>query len=246
MSRNVRRNGKSAARDANASRSQAPASPARFTPAVPPGTATGRKTDARVERTRTQLGTAFLNLIIEKPVKEVTVQDILDRSGVGRSTFYLHYRDIDDLLVTQLELFCEMMSSSLSAKKDKSHRVVPVAELFAHIGNENKLYRVLSDSGHLKDFWELAEGCFARGIEKRLAESGRMNDVPARELAARASALSGSLLALLRWWLDRGEKESPIAMDEMFHRMVWQGAGTSGESKDPHSSSPPKQPPSHR
>ena len=206
----------------------APASPARFTPAVPQAERTGHKTDARVQRTRTRLGTAFLNLIIEKPVREVTVQDVLDRSGVGRSTFYLHYRDLDDLLVSQLELFCEMMSSSLSLKKDKSQRVMPVAELFAHIGNGNKLYRVLSDSGHVKDFYELAEGCFARGIEQRLLESGRMKQMSDRELAARAAALSGSLLSLLRWWLDRGEKETPQAMDEIFHRMVWDGPGGSG------------------
>jgi len=42
-------------------------------------------------------------------------------------------------------------------------------------------------------------------------------------MAARASALAGSLLSLLRWWLDRGEKETPQAMDAMFHRMVWGG-----------------------
>jgi hypothetical protein len=95
--------------------------------------------------------------------------------------------------------------------------------MFAHIGNQNKLYRVLTDSGHLKEFFDLAEGYFARGIEQRLTESGRLARLPQRELAARASALSGSLLSLLRWWLDRGEKESPRAMDEMFHQMVWKG-----------------------
>jgi AcrR family transcriptional regulator len=78
-----------------------------------------RKADARVRRTRMQLGTAFLNLIIERPVREVTVQDVLDRSGVGRSTFYLHYRDIDDLLLSQLDMFCETMSNVLSNQKDK-------------------------------------------------------------------------------------------------------------------------------
>jgi AcrR family transcriptional regulator len=186
-----------------------------------------RTADARVRRTRLQLGTALLNLIIEKPINDVTVQDILDRSGVGRSTFYLHYRDKDDLLVSQLETFLETISNSLSDRKDKSHRVMPVAELFAHIGNQNKLYRVLSDSGHLKDFFELAEGYFARGIERRLTESGRLAKIPQRELAARASALSGSLLSLLRWWLDRGEKESPQEMDQMFHRMVWTGMQSS-------------------
>jgi AcrR family transcriptional regulator len=182
-----------------------------------------RKDDARVRRTRMQLGTAFLNLILEKPVREVTVQDVLDRSGVGRSTFYLHYRDIDDLLLSQLEMFCEAMSNALSDQRDKSKRVAPVAELFAHIGNQNQLYRVLSESGHLKDFYDLAEGHFARGIERRLVESGRLKNVPPRELAARATALSGSMLALLRWWLDRGEKETPIEMDKLFHQLVWPG-----------------------
>jgi AcrR family transcriptional regulator len=185
--------------------------------------ATRHKTDARVKRTRQQLGNALLHLIVEKPIEQVTVQEVLDRSGVGRSTFYLHYRDKDDLLISQLEMFLETVSTTLSVKKEKSTRVVPVAELFAHIGNQNKLYRVLSDSGHLKDFFDLAQGYFARGIERRLAETGRLTRFAARELGARAAALAGSLLSLLRWWLDRGEKESPEEMDTMFHQIVWSG-----------------------
>jgi AcrR family transcriptional regulator len=185
--------------------------------------ARARKPDARVHRTRNQLGRALIELIVEKPINDVTVQDVLDRAGVGRSTFYLHFRDKGDLLMSQLEMFLEMMSTVLSVRKERSQRVAPVAEMFAHIGNENKLYRVLSDSGHLAEFFELAEGYFARGIQRRLTESGRMAKVPQRELAARASALAGSLLSLLRWWLDRGEKETPEAMDALFHRMVWGG-----------------------
>ena len=188
-----------------------------------PGQKARRKPDARVRRTRDQLGYALIELIQEKPINDVTVQDVLDRAKVGRSTFYLHYRDKDDLLVSQLEMFLETMSNVLSVRKEKSNRVAPVAEMFAHIGNQNKLYRVLSDSGHLKNFFDLAEGFFARGIERRLKESSRLASLPQRELAARASALSGSLLSLLRWWLDRGEKETPEAMDEMFHRMDWTG-----------------------
>jgi AcrR family transcriptional regulator len=182
-----------------------------------------RKPDVRVRRTCERLGRALIELIVEKPINDVTVQDVLDRAQVGRSTFYVHFRDKDDLLLSQLEMFLETMSTSLSKRNEKSNRVVPVEEMFAHIGNQNKLYRVLTDSGHLKEFFDLAEGYFARGIEQRLTESGRLARLPQRELAARASALSGSLLSLLRWWLDRGEKESPRAMDEMFHQMVWKG-----------------------
>jgi hypothetical protein len=115
------------------------------------------------------------------------------------------------------------MSTSLSTRKEASHRVVPVAEMFEHIGSQRKMYRALADAGRLNDFFDLAQGYFARGIERRLVESGRLPKLSQRERAARASALAGSLLALLRWWLDRGAKEPPQDMDKLFHGMVWTG-----------------------
>lgn len=182
-----------------------------------------RKPDERIRRTRERLGNAMLELIQEKPVEDVTVQDVLERASVGRSTFYLHYRDIDDLLLSQLEKFLETMSTALIVRKEQSHRVVPVTEMFEHIGSGRKMLRRLADSGHLKEFYDLAEGYFARGIEQRLKGWKRFAELPEQELAARAAGFAGSLLSLLRWWLDRGGNESAAAMDELFHRMVWKG-----------------------
>ena len=93
----------------------------------------------------------------------------------------------------------------------------------ADIGNQRKIYRALADSGRLNDFFDLAQGYFSRGIEKRLRESKRIPKLPQPELAARASAMAGSLLSLLRWWLNRGAKEPPRYMDELFHRIVFNG-----------------------
>lgn len=182
-----------------------------------------RKLDQRAQRTRTRLGDAFLALMQEKPLDEITVQDVLDRASVGRSTFYVHFRDKNDLLLSQLERFLEVSSTLLNVREERSTRVAPVAEIFDHIGNQNRIYRVLADAGQLEEFFALAQEYYARGIEGRLSETGRFTSVPQRELAARAAALAGSMLSLLRWWLDRGEKESPREMDEIFHGMVWAG-----------------------
>jgi AcrR family transcriptional regulator len=182
-----------------------------------------RKPDERIRRTHERLGSALVDLIQKKPIDDVTVQEVLDRASVGRSTFYLHFRDKNDLLLSQLEKFLEAMSTALSTRKEESRRVVPVAEMFEHIGSQKKVYRALADSGRLNDFFDLAQGYFARGIEQRLRESKRLPKLLQPELAARAFALAGSLLSLLRWWIDRGPKESPRAMDELFHRMVWNG-----------------------
>jgi AcrR family transcriptional regulator len=182
-----------------------------------------RKPDERIRRTHERLGKALVHLIQQKPLDEVTVQEVPDRSSVGRSTFYLHFRNKDDLLLSQLEEFLETMSTALSVRKEVSHRVAPVAELFVHIGDQQKLYRALADSGRLNDFFDLAQGYFARGIEQRLTESKRLPNLLRRELAVRAFALTGCLLSLLRWWLDRGAKEPPSDMDGLFHRIVWNG-----------------------
>ena len=103
------------------------------------------------------------------------MQDVLDRACVGRSTFYLHFRDKNDLLLSQLERFGEHMSTLLSVQKEKSLRVAPVAEMFAHVEEQKKLYRILGDAGRLKDFFDLAQDYFARGIEQRLIETGRLS-----------------------------------------------------------------------
>jgi len=159
-------------------------------PRIPVGTkGTGPRRDQRVERTRERLGLALLALIQERPIDEVTVQDVLNRASVGRSTFYLHFRGKDDLLLCQFEWFLEIMSTRLSASGEKSHRLVPVREMFEHLAEQRKLYRALGDCGRLRDFFELAEGYFARGIARRLTESSRFPNVPQRDLDARAHAL---------------------------------------------------------
>jgi AcrR family transcriptional regulator len=182
-----------------------------------------RKLDERTRRTHQRLGSALVALIAEKPIDAVTVQEVLDRAAVGRSTFYLHFRDKNDLLLSQLEQFLEMMSTVLIVRKEKSHRVVPVAEMFAHIGGQNKMYRALAEGGRLNDFFDLAQGYFARGIERRLRESGRCSNQFDHEAGARSHAFAASLLALLKWWIDRGAKESPQSMDDLFHQIVWKG-----------------------
>jgi AcrR family transcriptional regulator len=84
-----------------------------------------RKPDERARRTRDRLGNAFVALIHEKPIGDVTVQDVLNRAAVGRSTFYLHFRDKNDLLLSQLEVFLETMSTLLSSRKENRVELPP-------------------------------------------------------------------------------------------------------------------------
>jgi AcrR family transcriptional regulator len=187
-----------------------------------------KKTDARVRRTRDALGDALIELMQEKPFDTITVQDVLDRAHVSRSTFYSHYSDKDDLLMSDAEEFFESISMALSVHGDKSDRVFPVQEFFVHLSDVQPFYKALVKSGKFQENMELARGHFARGIERRLSELPRGKSIPPNQLPAIAFTHAGALLSLLTWWLDRGMRESPQEMDELFHRMIWNGVSDRG------------------
>jgi len=176
----------------------------------------GNKVDRRVRRTRDSLGDALRALVEEKPFDDITVQEVLDRAGVSRSAFYEHYKDKEDLFLSDCDDFFEWMATWLQRTGDTSGRVAPVRELFAHVADVRSFFEALQASGRAQDILELGQAHFARGIEERLASRGG----PLEGRAARSQALAGALLALLPWWVQRGMKETPAEMDGLFHRMV--------------------------
>ena len=95
------------------------------------------------------------------------MQEILDRAGVGRSTFYTHYRDKDDLFLSDVEDFFEMASTALTRKGASPERLAPVAELFSHIFDVREFYAALVASGKVNDVLALGRGFFARSTSRR-------------------------------------------------------------------------------
>ncbi len=179
------------------------------------------KTDRRILQTRDKLGDALVALMQEKNFEEITVQEVLDRAGVGRSTFYMHYRDKDDLFLSDVEDFLEKVSKALKQQGASTKRLAPVQELFTHIREWQQFHAALVRSGKVNDVLALGRGIFARSIEERLQMAG-VEIEPMRRMA-QAHALAGSLFSLLDWWIDKGMKADPKEMDDLFHQMAWSG-----------------------
>lgn len=73
--------------------------------------------DKRKERSRRAIQRAFVELLGERGYTEMTVQDILDRSGVGRATFYAHFHGKDDLLALQIAAICSHALNPTGAER---------------------------------------------------------------------------------------------------------------------------------
>jgi len=179
------------------------------------------KTDRRILRTRNRLGDALMALLEERSFDKITVQDVLDRAGVGRSTFYVHYRDKQDLFLSDVEDFFELCSGLLKRHNASPDRLLPVQEVFAHIREMRDFYAAVVRSGKVSEIQALGRGFFARSIDERLQSAGMKIDPVER--SAKAHALAGSFFSLLDWWIDKGMKADPKEMDSLFHQMAWTG-----------------------
>lgn len=178
------------------------------------------KTDRRSLRTRHLVGRAWLELIREKGYDAITVNDIIARANVGRSTFYAHYRDKDDLFVKEVDRVIDALHSDALRDPRDEGWYFPSLGLFRHVGDEYELYRALLWSSGMDLFVREMQKSLARRIERGLQESGNTYEIP---IPALATFVASSFLALLKWWLENKMVHSPEEMDDMFKKLVRSG-----------------------
>ena len=159
----------------------------------------------------------------EKPFETITVQHVLDRAKVSRSTFYAHYSDKNDLFLSDVEDFWEMMSTALMRCGDTSNRVAPVQELFSHVTDMREFIASITGSEKVRDVMELGQGHFARAIDQRLATHPAARHLSPTRRSALAHASAGSLFSLLDWWMHHGGSTTPAQMDALYHQTLWSG-----------------------
>src|SRR5882672_10097757 len=102
-----------------------------------------KKVDRRTNRTRRSLSTALVELVKEKRFDDITVQNVIDRADVGRSTFYSHFRDKDDLFQKDWQRFLDGFAQHIDWEKTGTGSFVPVVYLFRHLQEFQPFYKGL-------------------------------------------------------------------------------------------------------
>jgi AcrR family transcriptional regulator len=178
------------------------------------------ETDRRVRKTKQRLNEALNALMVEKGYDKVTVQDIINRADVGRSTFYAHYETKDDLLMSKIEHLKEDMHLALGDAPALTGPVIRCLPLFSHLSENHLIFKSMIGSHGIAKVSELVHAGLLQHVteilERRSLEGDR-HEVP---VDVRAGFLTGSLLALAQWWLDRDIPYSPEQMDEMFQTLT--------------------------
>lgn len=185
------------------------------------------KADRRFQRTELLLREALIALILEKSYDAITVQNILDRANMGRSTFYAHYRDKEDLLLSGFQALFETFQKEYAQRSVPNREPVETGKdlslfFFRHAGSHRDLFKAMIGEQGGKIIQEHTQKFLTRFLREHI--SAQLSG-PNKELQADLLAhfIAGSYLSMLTWWLDRDLPYTAEEMDALFQRLVIPG-----------------------
>ena len=158
-----------------------------------------------------------MELTLERGYDHVTIQDILDRADVGRSTFYAHYHDKDDLLVSEFEALHPDWTQDLEANKDGGQPgaglLEPLRTAFRGAGDNRRQFKAMLGRQGSETVRRLLPEPISRMVRELVVARYPDRRVDDRELAAAVQFIVSAFLGTLTWWLDT---DAPFTADEMF------------------------------
>ena len=180
--------------------------------------------DLRVRKTRKLLKECLIRLLKEKRVQDITVRELTDMADLNRGTFYLHYKDVFDLLEkTEAELMDEFNSLVMSydAKDLKQHPALVFDDIFALVYDNADLVEILMGENGDLSFVNRLKQLVREKCLRDWMEVFRSGDPQVFE--AYFSFIVSGCVGLVQYWIQNGRKESPRQMASLTERIIKEG-----------------------
>ncbi len=173
-------------------------------------------TDPRSIRTRDLLRESLEKLVAQKSIASLTIQDVTSLACVNRTTFYLHYSGLHELLDDCAHALFEQMRTEIYANKVVPNRkdpasIVPfVRSVFRHLEKHEKFYRAMLGRQGDPFFRGLFQDLLSELIFEPITGRYPSDDSDPR-LAMTLRFFSAGFTGLAAWWLEKGK---PISIEQ--------------------------------
>lgn len=186
-----------------------------------------KKLDPRVRRTRQALRDAFHALILEKPYDDITVHDITERARLRRATFYLHYSDKHDLLLSILNEVFDDLLMTLHSQTDKplTHQAeyATFLTIFSHVRQHVAIYRAVIDGPGASISLRYLRLHIVALARQKIRLQLPPEELPPIPLDMLANYMAAVQLQMLVWWLENGMPHPPETMARLCTQLALRG-----------------------
>ena len=182
--------------------------------------------DRRQKKTREAIFQAFTELLAEKHYNQISVQDIIDRADIGRTTFYAHFETKDYLLKDLCEeLFGHIIDTAMGLPHRHYHysSCSDTDSVFLHLlrhlqENDRNILELLSSQNN-EIFIRYFKSNLKKLILQQYADKGLLTTsaLPEDYLV---NHISATFVETVSWWLSGNRKESPEEMTEYFLTLI--------------------------
>ncbi len=186
-------------------------------------------TDRRVNRTRRQLREALTALILEKGYDAVTIEDITERADLGRTTFYLHYRAKEELLLesigaTAQELYEQVNAQiSLITPRTPQTALDAITQIFQHAAHNSTLYQIIFKGGAASKVQHFIHEFLSEASKPYFEPIYLSEDQAIIPPEVLTNYFSAALLGFITWWLESSQPYTAEQAAEYFTVMFFAG-----------------------
>lgn len=181
--------------------------------------------DRRVRKTKKQLRLALMELLLEKNAKAISVRELAERADINRGTFYIHYRDVGDLLQRLEDEMAERLSALCRSHQpeDSARAQYPfLRDLYRFIRDNADLCQVLlgpnGDVAYTERICRILRDDFLYAFLSLYCPEPQQLDHFCDFI------VSGSLHLALSWLRD-GSRETPEHMAQLTGGIIMGGIG---------------------
>jgi len=173
--------------------------------------------DRRQRKTRQAIFKAFSELLETKRFEHITVQDIIDKADIGRSTFYAHFETKDTLLKAMCsDIFNHIFDKEICEyKEDNSSLQSKLSHILWHLkGIKRDVYGILSSNSsdlfmqYLKENLSVLFKMYLKDFKTNLPEDFLLN------------YLVGSFAETIKWWVKNEMILPPETLSEYFIQVI--------------------------
>jgi AcrR family transcriptional regulator len=180
--------------------------------------------DRRIQKTKNLLHDALGSLIREKPYDAIVVQEILDRANVGRSTFYMHFRDKDELLVSGIhDMLHSVHATELPSSGKRYEGIIRFSlPIFEHIHQHSHTGSAKMGTRGRAIIHEHLQKVLAQLI----ADDVRKDFQNRRKTAGQippdliVQFVASTFILVLNWWVETSSPLPPKEVNDLFRALI--------------------------